>query len=131
MHLMNDDDKHCNQRVNRIIGMTFLEDFDPNLEVDHIDKDRTNNHLSNLRMLTGKKNKQEANNKAVNMCDRNNDKVVLRSFVSMTAAAEYLKTIEKFQNRKVKIMLKCISNVIRGKSKYCLWIYLEIKVKSF
>ena len=115
MKLMDDDDKRCNQRVNRIIGMTFLEDFDPNLEVDHINRDRTNNHLSNLRMLTGTKNKQEANNKAVNMFDRNNDTIVLRSFESMKAAAEYLKTIEKFQNRKVKIMLTGISKVINGK----------------
>ena len=116
MHLMDDDDKDYSKRVNRIIGMTFLEDYDPNLEVDHIDKDRTNNHLSNLRMLTGTKNKQEANNKAVNMCDRNNDKVVLRSFESLKAAAEYLKTIEKFQNRKVEIMRTCISSVITGRT---------------
>ena len=95
--------------------MTFLEDFDPNLEVDHIDKDRTNNHLSNLRMLTGTKNKQEAHNKAVNMFDRNNDTIVLRSFESLTAAAEYLKTIEKFQNKKVITMKSCISSVINGK----------------
>ena len=115
MHLYDDDNKDCNQRVNRIIGMTFLEDFDPNLEVDHINKDRTNNHLSNLRMLTGTKNKQEAHNKAVNMFDRNNDKVVLRSFESQIAAAEYLKTIEKFQNRQVKTMRSNISNVIRGR----------------
>ena len=115
MHLMNDDDKTCPKRVNRIIGMTFLEDFDPNLEVDHIDKDRTNNHLSNLRMLTGTKNNQEAHNKAVNMFDRNNDTIVLRSFESLKAAAEYLKTIEKFQNRKVRTMKTCISSVINGK----------------
>ena len=116
MHLMYDDNKDCNQRVNRIIGMTFLEDFDPNLEVDHIDKVKTNNHLSNLRMLTGTKNKQEANNKAVNMFDRNNDTIVLRSFESLKAAAEYLKTIEKCQNRKVESMKSCISSVIRGKT---------------
>ena len=116
MILYDDDNKDCTKRVNRIIGMTFLEDFDPNLEVDHIDKDRTNNHLSNLRMLTGTKNNQEAHNKAVNMFDRNNDKVVLRSFESMKAAAEYLKTIEKFQNRKVETMQNCISKVIRGKT---------------
>ena len=115
MALMDDDDKDCNRRVNRIIGMTFLENFDPNLEVDHIDEDKTNNHISNLQQLTYKKHVTKTHGKAVNMCDRNNDTVVLRSFESQIAAAEYLKKIEKFQNKKVITMKSCISSVINGR----------------
>ena len=40
----------------------------------------------------------------------------MRSFESLKAAAEYLKTIEKFQNRKVNSIRQCISSVIRGKT---------------
>ena len=74
------------------------------LQVDHIDEDKTNNHISNLQQLTYKKHGVKTHGKAVNMFDRNNDTVVLRSFESMTAAAEYLNTIEEFQNREVRTM---------------------------
>ena len=95
MHLYDDDDKHCTKRVNRIIGMTFLEDFDPNLEVDHIDEDKTNNHISNLQQLTDKKHALKTHGKAVNMCDRNNDKVVLRSFESQNSSSRISKNNRK------------------------------------
>jgi len=123
MHLMDDDNKDCTKRVNRIIGMTFLEDFDPKLTVNHRNGDKMNNDISNLEMMTIEEQQKHAREtglnkgtiKAINMCDKNNDTIVLRSFESLKAAAEYLKTIEEFQNRKVKIMVQGISRVINGR----------------
>ena len=48
IHLMDDDNKMCNQRVNRIIGMTFLDEFEQSSSVSHKDGDLTNNNISNL-----------------------------------------------------------------------------------
>lgn len=44
--------------VHRIIAKTFLKDFDEKLTVDHIDCNKINNHIDNLRMVTLKENIQ-------------------------------------------------------------------------
>ena len=38
--------------AHRLVAKYFLDDFDPELEVDHIDDNRSNNKASNLRMVT-------------------------------------------------------------------------------
>jgi len=42
--------------VHRLVAAAFLENPDGKPFVDHIDGDRTNNYLSNLRWVTGKEN---------------------------------------------------------------------------
>ncbi|MFT8930006.1 MAG: NUMOD4 motif-containing HNH endonuclease [Sporolactobacillus sp.] len=37
--------------VHRLVAQVFLSDWDPNLEVDHIDRNRDHNMASNLRMV--------------------------------------------------------------------------------
>lgn len=44
--------------VHRIIAQTFLKNFDKNLTVDHINGNKQNNNVDNLRMVTIKKNIQ-------------------------------------------------------------------------
>lgn len=39
-------------RVHRLVAEAYLPDWDPELTVDHIDRDRRNNRASNLRMAT-------------------------------------------------------------------------------
>lgn len=51
-----ENSKHRTILVHRIIAEAFLPDFDKELQVDHIDGDRTNNHVSNLRMATNQEN---------------------------------------------------------------------------
>lgn len=46
--------------VHRLLAEAYLDDFAPNLEVDHIDGNKSNNDLSNLRMLTKIQNMRAA-----------------------------------------------------------------------
>lgn len=44
--------RHISINVHRIVAALFLPQWDPELTVDHIDEDKTNNNISNLQMLT-------------------------------------------------------------------------------
>lgn len=43
-------------QVHRLVAQTFLPDFDPNLEIDHIDGYRWNNQIDNLQQLNHRDN---------------------------------------------------------------------------
>jgi hypothetical protein len=45
-------------KVHRLIAKTFLQDYSEDLEVDHIDRCKTNNRLDNLRMVNRSQNMQ-------------------------------------------------------------------------
>jgi len=42
--------------VHRLVAQAFLDDYSEDLQVDHIDGNKLNNKLENLRMVTGQKN---------------------------------------------------------------------------
>ena len=51
------DRKRKTKKVHRLLAEAYLSDFCNELDVDHIDRDRQNNNLSNLRMVTEQQNK--------------------------------------------------------------------------
>ena len=50
------DGKQKSFNIHRLLAEAYLADFCDALVVDHIDRDKTNNKLSNLRMITQQQN---------------------------------------------------------------------------
>ncbi len=46
------DGKIKGKTVHRLVAQAYLSDFSKELQVDHIDRDKLNNNLSNLRMVS-------------------------------------------------------------------------------
>lgn len=44
--------------IHRLVGLTFIPNPDNKKEIDHIDRDRTNNHISNLRWCSPSENQR-------------------------------------------------------------------------
>ena len=42
--------------VHRLVAEAYLDDWNPKLQVDHIDRDKLNNNVTNLRMVTQSEN---------------------------------------------------------------------------
>ncbi len=76
------------RRINRLVAITFIPNPD-NLEIaDHIDKDRKNNCVSNIRWTDSiGNNRNKVSNSRVSVCDNLGN--VVMSFDSISEAAEY------------------------------------------
>ena len=46
------------KRIHRLVGEAFIPNPENKPQIDHIDRDRTNNHISNLRWATQQENNQ-------------------------------------------------------------------------
>jgi hypothetical protein len=46
------DGKRWNFRINRLVAEAFLDGFDKQFYIDHIDRNKINNNIKNLRMVT-------------------------------------------------------------------------------
>jgi len=50
------NEKRKSHSVHRLVAQAYLEKYSEDLNVDHIDGNRQNNKLENLRMVTGQQN---------------------------------------------------------------------------
>lgn len=48
--------KKIHKRVHRLVAQAYLPDYSEDLQVNHIDGDKLNNHVSNLEMCTPREN---------------------------------------------------------------------------
>ena len=50
------DKKRINKLIHRLVAKAFLQDWSESKDVDHINRDRFNNHIDNLRMASRSQN---------------------------------------------------------------------------
>lgn len=60
-------------RINRLVAATFIPNYDNFPIVDHIDNNKLNNHVTNLRWVTKRKNMQE-------FCDNYKEKRIILQY---------------------------------------------------
>ena len=75
-------------RVHYLVAKHFIENIDPETrtEVNHKDKNRINNNVSNLEWVSSKENLQHAHNKKVFQYDK--DDKLIKLYESITKASE-------------------------------------------
>ena len=56
--ILTEDDERSIKTIHRLVANAFLENAENKKNVDHIDRCKTNNHISNLRWATGSENNQ-------------------------------------------------------------------------
>lgn len=107
--LSNKTEKNKKFTVHRLVAEAFLEDFDNNLEVDHIDRVKSNNKVDNLRCVN---RRQNTNNQSSNMI------LKLSDYLEKIANEQSIITIEellnyfKNNNMEINMGIKFISRLI-------------------
>lgn len=55
-YILNNKETHVNVDVHRLVALAFVPGYKDGLQVDHIDRNKKNNHYTNLRWVTPKEN---------------------------------------------------------------------------
>lgn len=126
VNLYDKNNKPKNRMVSRIVAETFLENIENLPEVNHIDRDVTNNSVENLEWVTPKQNMEHLSENygfnfgRVSVIGINVKTLERIAFDTLKSASEYLTKI-----RGKKTHESGISNVINGNRKTAYGYYWE------
>ena len=84
------DNKSYNFSVHRLIAKTFIDNYSEDLQIDHVDNNRQNNILSNLRLVTQIENMNNPNSNTIKPCRIYFNTGETKNFLSLTEAANYI-----------------------------------------
>lgn len=85
--------KRKNMKVHILVASAFIGEKMPGFDVDHIDHDRTNANLNNLRYLSIKENRGKAGRMKRKPILQIENGIVVKRFESATAAAKEMKCV--------------------------------------
>lgn len=103
---LNKNSKHKQYMVHRLVYEAFNGKIDENMEINHIDYNRTNNNINNLQVMTHTDNVRYSKSKKVNQYD------VYGNFIKQW---DCIRDIE----RKLNIDHRQVSDNCKGKQKSC------------
>lgn len=116
---------HKNKMIHRLVAEAFLQKSDGLNEVNHIDGDKLNNHVSNLEWCTRKHNLKHA----VDMGLRYNQCAIIRATDVTTPEGETIKFKSMFDCCKYFGKTKAwLGNYMRKHGNPCLYKGYEIRV---
>jgi hypothetical protein len=136
MHKICIDGKMVSKGLHRIMAETFIPNPEGLSDVDHINKDKLDNRLENLRWLSHKANCHNRDNSQYKMLGMKNRKAIIAIDERGVKVAEYVSITEAakeiLKRRNSKASPKCIvSNITSGIKKGLIrygfyWKYAEM-----
>lgn len=80
--------KRIHKRIHQLVALAFIENPNNYTEINHIDKNKSNNHVSNLEWCSRQHNMEHGHNKELIQYDKNNN--IIAVFESIKIASKTL-----------------------------------------
>ena len=124
------DNTYFKERVHRVVGKTFIEGYQENYCINHINGIKTDNHISNLEWCTYSENLKHARDTGLNNILIKLKEINMKPTVQLSLNNEFIKIFNSAREASefVKCPIQNITRVCRGERKSArgfIWKYLK------